>query len=361
MSPAGSPTRYAKSAMDDIARLPAGDRSALFGTASIKRQDMRPALVEKDFWVCWTLKRIFNLENPPAGLVFKGGTSLSKVYETIDRFSEDVDLSFDRSALGFGGDNDPAKAPSRQQESKRLENLSEACREMIRDRYLPQLRTAFASALGTDPSQETWRLELSQDDPDEQTLLFHYPAGIGERDDSVARYQLPVVRLELGARGEQWPAQQAAVTSYAAQAVPAPFKNPSCEVRALSPERTFWEKATILHVCYHRSAGKPFLPRQSRHYYDVMKLYEKGVGKKALADLDLLKSVAEHKTVFFRAAAAKYDEAVPGSLRLVPPPSRKKELEDDYAKMREMIFGTPPSLDDVLTVISEIERQVNAG
>ncbi|MFH1723637.1 MAG: nucleotidyl transferase AbiEii/AbiGii toxin family protein [Elusimicrobiota bacterium] len=101
--------------MDEIARLSARDRSELFSAASSGRGDMRPALVEKDFWVCWTLKRIFALENPPAGLVFKGGTSLSKAYQAIDRFSEDVDLSFDRSALGFGGDDDPAKDPSRKQ------------------------------------------------------------------------------------------------------------------------------------------------------------------------------------------------------------------------------------------------------
>ena len=87
--------------MDDIARMAGRDRSELFSTTSGIRGDMLPALVEKDFWVCWTLKRIFTLDNPPAGLFFKGGTSLSKVYQAIDRFSEDVDLSFDRSALGF--------------------------------------------------------------------------------------------------------------------------------------------------------------------------------------------------------------------------------------------------------------------
>lgn len=91
-----------------------------------------------------------------------------------------------------------------------------------------------------------------------------------------------------------------------------------------------------------------------------MKLYEKGIGAKALADLDLLKSVVRHKTVFFRAAAAKYDEAIPGTLRLVPPTSRRKELEDDYAKMREMIFGEPPLFDAILAVIAEIEHAVNA-
>ncbi len=346
--------------MDDVARLLPSDRFGLFSTASSMRGDMRPALVEKDFWVCWTLKRIFTLEDPPAGLVFKGGTSLSKVYQAIDRFSEDVDLSFDRSVLGFGGDNDPAKAPSRKQVSNRLKGLSAACREMISARFLPQLRTAFTAALGTTPSEKTWQLELDREDPDKQTLLFHYPSGIGERDGAMARYLLPVVRLELGARGEQWPAEQSSVTSYVAQAIPKPFKSASCEVKVLASERTFWEKSTILHACYHRPSGKALPQRQSRHYYDVMKLYEKGIGKRAIGDLDLLKSVAKHKTVFFRSAAAKYDEAIPGSLKLVPPPSRRKELEDDYAKMREMIFGAPPPLDEILAVIAEIEQQVNA-
>ncbi|MFH1723638.1 MAG: nucleotidyl transferase AbiEii/AbiGii toxin family protein [Elusimicrobiota bacterium] len=232
---------------------------------------------------------------------------------------------------------------------------------MIRSRFQPQLTEVFAAALGTNPSEETWRLELDREDPEAQTLLFLYPAGIGERDSSLARYLLPIVKLELGARGEQWPAAQASIESYAAQAVPKPFKNPSCEVKVLAPERTFWEKATILHACYHRPSEKVLPQRQSRHYYDVMKLYEKGIGEKALGNMALLKSVAEHKAIFFRSAAAKYDEATPGSLRLVTPPYRKKELEADYAKMREMIFGEPPPLDDVLAVIAKIEQRVNSS
>lgn len=138
--------------MDEIARLPAQDRADLFQKAARIRADMRPTLIEKDFWVCWTLKRIFTLTSPPAGLVFKGGTSLSKVYQAIDRFSEDVDLSFDRAALGFGSENDPAKAPSRQKETKRLDDLSATCRKMIRDRFLPQLSATFAADLGTTPT-----------------------------------------------------------------------------------------------------------------------------------------------------------------------------------------------------------------
>jgi predicted nucleotidyltransferase component of viral defense system len=84
--------------MDDVARLPTGDRTDLF-TATASLRGLTPAIIEKDFWVCWTLKRIFTLPDPPAGLLFKGGTSLSKMFGVIERFSEDVDLSFDRARL----------------------------------------------------------------------------------------------------------------------------------------------------------------------------------------------------------------------------------------------------------------------
>jgi hypothetical protein len=345
--------------MDDIARLPAGDRSELFSTAATLRGDMLSALIEKDFWVCWTLKRIFTLQDPPAGLIFKGGTSLSKVYQAIDRFSEDVDLSFDRSTLGFGGDNDPEHAPSKNKTQKRLEALTAACQDMIRDRFVPRLEAAFTKDLGTAPSSRTWQVELDKDDPDRQTVLFHYPAGIAEREGAIPRYQRPVVRLELGARGEQWPAEQATVTPYAAQTISKPFKEPACGVKVLAAERTFWEKATILHAWYHHPQGKALPERQSRHYYDLVKLYEKGIGTKAMDDLELLKSVAHHKTVFFRSASAQYDKATPGSLRLVAPSFRKKELEDDYAKMREMIFSKIPPLSHIFEVLAELERKIN--
>lgn len=341
--------------MDDIARLAAKDRADLFGTTATRRGDMLSALVEKDFWVCWTLKRVFTLEDSPAGLIFKGGTSLSKVYQAIDRFSEDVDLSFDRGALGFGGENDPARASSRNQTEKRLEALSAACREMIRAKFIPLLEANFQKALGTAPSKATWRVELDKDDPDQQTVLFHYPPGIPDRETATK----PDIRLELGARGEHWPAEEATVTSYAAQAEPKPFKEPSCEVKVLAIERTFWEKATILHAWHHLPPAKPLPERQSRHYFDLAKLHEKGLGQKALSNMELLTKVATHKSIFFRSPPAKYELAVPGTLRLLPTPERRKELEGDYAKMRQMIFGEVPPLAHVFDVLQDLETKIN--
>jgi hypothetical protein len=345
--------------MDDVARLPARDRAELFGAAA-RHGSMRAELIEKDFWVCWTLKRIFTLEAPPAGLLFKGGTSLSKAYGVINRFSEDVDLSFDRAALGFGGDRDPAAAPSQKQTRKRLEDLAEACRKMIGERFGPQLAEAFTRFLGVGPSPETWQIEPDADDPDGQTLLFRYPAVLAQGERAAAPYIRPVVRLEMGARGDQWPAEEKILLSYAAEAVPGPFKDPRCTVRVLAAERSFWEKATILHACCHCPEGKLWKGWQSRHFYDVVCLFESGIGKQALADLELLRKVAEHQAVFFRSSWSKYEEAVPGTLRLVPPAFRREELEADYKKMAEMIFGEPPALDHILSVLEQIERAVNA-
>ncbi|NNN05686.1 MAG: nucleotidyl transferase AbiEii/AbiGii toxin family protein [Elusimicrobia bacterium] len=346
--------------MDKIARLPAHDRAELFRAAALQRGTILPTLIEKDFWVCWTLKRVFALENPSAGLIFKGGTSLSKVYQVTDRFSEDVDLTFDRGALGYGGDNDPAKAGSGKKTGKKLDELSAACRKMISHEFMPRLEKAFAAALGSPPATGNWQIALAADDPDLQTILFRYPVGITENDDPAARYLRPAVRLEFGARGEQWPAEDGTVTPYAAEIIPKPFTEPSCRVKVLAAQRTFWEKATILHAYYYWPEGKDFPQRQSRHYFDLAKLHEKGIGAKALADLELLKSVARHKSIFFRSAAAQYDKAVPGSLNLVPPATRRKELADDYAKMREMIFGDVPPLDHIFDVLAALERTINA-
>src|SRR5438105_5854656 len=116
--------------MDDVAQLPVTDRTDLFAATALRR-GMTAEIIEKDFWVCWTLRRLFTLPDLPAGLLFKGGTSLSKVFRAIERFSEDVDLSFDRAGLGFGGANDPLGATSGKKRKQALEALTETCQRVI--------------------------------------------------------------------------------------------------------------------------------------------------------------------------------------------------------------------------------------
>jgi hypothetical protein len=343
--------------MDDVARLPAADRGDLFAEAA-HRRGLTAAIIEKDFWVCWTLKRLFTLPEPPAGLLFKGGTSLSKVFGLIERFSEDVNLSFDRAGLGFGGNSDPLNASTGKKRKHGLEALIDTCQRVIREQLLPQLLDQFSDALGELPS-EPWGLELAEDDP--QTLLFHYPAKDRSRSADEPAYIHPVVRLEIGARSDHWPTHQAAVASYAAAEFPSAFKEAGCTVRVLAAERTFWEKATVLHMWHHAAPDKKFGDRQSRHYYDVVQMYGHDLGRAALTNTELLLKVARHKEVFFPAAWARYSDARPGTLRLVPPDARLTELEQDYRKMREMIFGQPPAFETLLKVLGEIERRVNGG
>jgi hypothetical protein len=344
--------------MDDVARLPVADRADLFAAAAARR-GLTAQILEKDFWVCWALKRLFTLPDPPAGLLFKGGTSLSKVFGVIERFSEDVDLSFDRAGLGFGGASDPLNAATRKRRKYSLEALTARCQRVIRERFLPQLAAAFGTAL-SEPSPVSWALELAEDDPDRQTLLFRYPGGRSRRADEPA-YIRPVVRLEMGARSDHWPAIEAMVTSYAAAEFPGAFKEAGCKVKVLAAERTFWEKATVLHMWHHAPADRRFRDRQSRHYYDVVRLYQHELGKAAVKDMELLLKVARHKEVFFPAAWARYADAKPGTLRLVPPDARLPELEQDYRKMREMVFGEPPAFEELLEVLREIEGHVNGG
>ena len=341
--------------MDDFARQKPGDRADLFATVAARR-GLNAAIVEKDFWVCWTLRRLFTLENPPAGLLFKGGTSLSKVFKVIERFSEDIDLSFNRVDLGFGGTGDPAVAHSGKQRQKSLDALTQTCRHIIRDVFLPRLRAAFRAAL---PEERAWKLEIADDDPDQQTIVFQYPAGLAQASAAVPAYVRPVVRMELGARSEHWPATMGEVVPYAAEDFPDLFRTRTSTVHVLAAERTYWEKATILHMWHHAPADKSLRDRQSRHYYDLVRMYQHGIGREAMKNTDLLLKVAEHKSVFFASAAARYAEARPGTLRLVPPESRFAELRRDYQSMQEMIFGEMPSFDELMKTLREIEAAIN--
>lgn len=345
--------------MDEVARLSNQDRADLFAVAAEQR-GLSQAVIEKDFWVCWMLRRVFSLSHPPAEILFKGGTSLSKAYGAIDRFSEDIDLVLDREGLGFTGERDPTTAPSRKKRQQLIKDLMAASRDAVVQDILPGLESAVAAALETAPGPSTWQLLLADDDAADQTILFVYPDASPSRTEMPA-YIRPEVRLEFGARGDHWPAEEKTIQPYAAEEVPSAFVAPTVEVQVLTAERTFWEKATILHMLAHQDTAKPLGARQSRHYFDLYRLAGSDSGTRALANIGLLASVAEHKRVFFPAAWAKYEEAVPGTLRLVPPQERLGELRDDYEQMGEMIFADPPAFEDVIESLAVLESRINAG
>jgi hypothetical protein len=169
------------------------------------------------------------------------------------------------------------------------------------------------------------------------------------------------VRIELGARSDHWPAGVYPITPYAAEEFPSYFTEPASRIRTLEAERTFWEKATILHAEHFRPETSAAADRISRHYYDLYRMAIVPVAEKSLARMDLLDRVAEHKRVFFRSAWARYEDARPGSLRLLPPEERLATLRADYDKMREMFFGDRPPFEQILDVLRELEKKINGA
>lgn len=338
--------------MDAVLQLSQQQRVELFEQTS-QQTGVDAVIVEKDFWVCWMLQELFRLPQIGEHLIFKGGTSLSKVFKVIERFSEDIDVSIDRGFLGFGGANEPEAGASNKEKQRRIEALRTACKQKIATALRPALSTAIKAKVRRD---DRWSLRLDEEDADQQTLLFDYPSSFAP--DAVG-YIRRAVKIELGARADHWPCETKLATPYVAEAFPQGFKEPNCAVKVLAVERTFWEKATILHAEFHRPADKAMPERFSRHYCDFHELIRKGVAVTATAKLELLARVAEHKHLFFKSSWAKYGEATKGTLRIAPPEERVKALRNDYAKMQQMFFGEPPEFDAIMAQLQQWEREFN--
>lgn len=340
--------------MDQVATWPRQERETLFLDSVERLPHLSPTLIEKDFWVCWLLRRLFLLDQE-VPLIFKGGTSISKAYPIIRRFSEDIDLSLDRERLGYGADVLDAAASSKALK-KLLLTLRTTCNRYVNGPFLDALRADIAGVLG--PSRgagepETWDLRPSHDG---ESLLFVYPrtAVALERDGYVA----PQVRLEFGARADHWPAEDRPVSAYAAQAFPDLFEVASFSIWTLEVARTFWEKATILHSLAHGGAEK-VTPRMARHYYDLVLLADSPESSHSVGRTDLLDAVAIHKARFFPASWASYETARAGSLRLVPPPDVRNKVEKDYKDMAALFMEEPPPFAALAERLAELERSIN--
>ena len=335
--------------MDNFLLLKDEDKKVYFDVAA-NELDVTPQLIEKDFWVCWILKTLFILPASGKHLTFKGGTSLSKCYNVIKRFSEDVDVSIERSFLSANEPIEPDGKQSGKENQRRLARLKQACQEKIADVVIPELENKIKTALS---NVGEWQIKLDPDDPDKQTVLFTYPTVVD--DDVSGGYVQPVVKIEFGARSDHWPVETMFVNPYVSTAA-GKITIEGTPVRVLGAERTFWEKATILHAI---SYGSKLRARMSRHYYDVSEMVSSPIYDKAIKNIDLLVKVAEHKTLFFKDKKARYDLAKPGSLRLMPIEEHLVQLNDDYRQMQEMFFENPPSFDSILEKLKTIEEEIN--
>lgn len=310
------------------------------------------SVAEKDLWVCWTLARLHEIPGMPR-LTFKGGTSLSKVHRLIDRFSEDIDLTFSREGWGFDGDRDPLReGMSGKQRQRLVDEISQRAREVVRDIVAPGLRAICAAQIGGTG----WSVEVDSSVADQQTIVFTYPT-----QHVYDSYMKPVVVMELGARGDPWPTAARRVCSLIEDAFPGEAPESVVTVDTLDPERTFWEKATLLHALHHHTLSQPdrSAARQSRHLYDLHRMWAQ-LSERVMANPRLLDSVVKNKMVFFKSPPSNFDLVLDRVLNAAPHPALEEKLRADFRAMSGMFFpGTPvPTFDAMLGTLREIDEAV---
>jgi hypothetical protein len=330
------------------------DRRNLFlGTAA--RIGTAVPNVEKDFWVCWTLDALFNGLAPGGPrLLFKGGTSLSKAFGLISRFSEDIDITVFRDDLGQPADVAMLDALSGKQRRARLDAIQNVCQAYIAGTLAKQFKQIAAAAI---PGSR-FQLESDPEDKDGQSLLFWYPTAMEDEGG----YVRSAVKIEAGAKSALDPNVAAEVIPYVATDLPdlqLTVKN----VTTVKPERTFWDKIIILHGLrqWHERRGelRHGGQRVSRHYYDVHQLLHVAMANEWTVDLGLANDCAQHARLFFGSADLGLDAARPGAFTLSPDAAMRNALARDYDAMAAMVFGTAPEFDSVLASVRQVESIIN--
>jgi hypothetical protein len=332
-------------------KMPSQDRVDIFSIVAAKR-GISPAYVEKDFWVCRVLDVL--MREPPfmPKCYFKGGTSLSKGFGLIERFSEDVDIIYSRAGLGYSGDDDPTdlkRQISNKERERQLEALVERAADYTRKGLCEKLQSKLPTCTITVEGLR----------PEAVTAHVTYPS-VFPADGYVAHS----VRVEGGARGALTPTIASKVTPYIQEAYPGRFDLQVDRVTMISPSRTFLEKIIAVHGFNNyrgveAAQGKAIdANRFSRHFYDLSQLWRTAFSQKALADAELLAHVVEHSRMAFRGGKYRYDLAVPSTMKLTPDPSVQSALKTDYAAMRGMMYGNPPTFDDIMANVSLIENDL---
>lgn len=309
-----------------------------------------PHLLEKDIWVVWTLSAIYESALAEK-LTFKGGTSLSKVYKIIDRFSEDIDLTYDIREVvpELLRDGNPIPA-SPSQAKKITDRVRDRLPQWIEGEVVPIL----LSALQRDGVQANLSLAGNEK---EKLILAYEPIKVG------TGYAASTIQLEFGGRATGEPHKRHAVTCDMAPAING-VVFPTAQPLVMAAERTFWEKATAAHV-YCRQ-GRLRGERYSRHWYDLAAMANSGHAQAAIADRELAHAVAEHKSMFFAEKDANknsidYKAAISTEIQIIPDGRALEALEKDYVAMLEdgLLSTHQPSFAEVIQMCSELQNSIN--
>jgi len=343
-------------AFDQIMTADDETRLGLF-TTTAQRLGTTPQNVEKDFWVCWTLDALFNGLPDRPRLLFKGGTSLSKGFGLIKRFSEDIDVTVFRDDLGETVSIEELKALSGKKRGKALDDIKAACETYINGRCLAGL-SAIVNEAANRNEFNAGQFLVEPDTEDSQALYLRYPTAT-----PVDTYITKAVKIESGAKSALDPNSERAIRPYLEDDVP-DIDLSVGNVTTVDAQRTFWDKIVILHGLRRwfdiRGELKGNGQRVSRHYYDACQLLASAVGQKALQDRELGTDCVAHARMFFNRPDFDLATAAAPSFSIRPEGKMLDDLRRDYRAMSGMIFGEAPAFDAIIEDIARLETALNA-
>ena len=320
------------------------EKIAIFNAVATEK-GMKPFAVEKDWWVSRTLEIIFSMDIAQH-LVFKGGTSLSKAWKLIQRFSEDIDLAIDREYF-FKSDKD--------WEKKEITALRKEASLFSTGVFFDKLKEEFLKKGFNGLVFKV--IEAKDSDQDPRIIEIYYPNLIAQPSE----YVLPRVQIEIGCRSLREPFSVQTFGALVDEVyADRDFAEPFFQVPTVNPERTFLEKIFLLHEEFHRPQEKMRVDRLSRHLYDVYQLSKAGVSDKAINDKELYETIVAHRYKFARIGGVNYNNHNPKTLNPVPPPELMDDWEKDYAKMLEdMIYEEEkPTFADLIENLNILRMQL---
>jgi len=329
--------------MKNFIKLSKKDKLNIFNQTSVKT-GLPPSAIEKDWWVTLTLKIIFSLPYSEH-VVFKGGTSLSKGWNLIERFSEDIDLAISREFLGFSGEL----------KKKQVTRLRKASCSFISTKFSKELNNEL-SKLELE-GFEVIVQETGNSDTDPLVVELKY--------DSLTEelvYLKPRVLIEVGARSLMEPADNRGIKSIVSEVYSKlPFADKEVNIPVVLPKRTFLEKIFLLHEEFQKPIDKIHVYRMSRHMYDLEKLMDTAHGTEALKDAELYNMIVDHRSKFNVIRGIDYEKHKQESINIIPPEEILKDWEKDYTAMKEsMFYGDTISFSELIKRIGELNARINA-
>ncbi|HPN70256.1 MAG TPA: nucleotidyl transferase AbiEii/AbiGii toxin family protein [Saprospiraceae bacterium] len=299
-------------------------------------------MLEKDWWVTTALEAIFTCDLHKH-FAFKGGTSLSKSWNLLNRFSEDIDIVIDKSLFGVTDDQELGIS--------QREKLRDAAHAFVMKTVQPMLHARMLMIGVPESTFKIYAEESKSSDQDPTIILLDYNSITEIKND----YTKAQVKIEIGVRAMMEPFEDRPVSSLLSQQL---NTNEVVGVSTVLPQRTFWEKSFLLHELFQKPLDKMEIARMSRHWYDLHYLAQAGFGEKAMQDKALFEAIRNHRKIFTKVPGVDYDALSPKTFGLFPPKEKEAEWNGDYKKMIESyIYRDAPSLEILSGSIKELTEE----